>query len=105
MHDVASFGTLFAYDCALCARIYEGLDWKSIDFGFNIEHRNLTKKFWTILYRCLVVGLDQIFSNFLLNLFLSFNIIRVCIVEFEDSFLVRPLFVNDSFNFLSNQLL
>lgn len=94
MHDVTAFSTVFAYNSALSARIYEGLNWMSINFSFDVEHCYLTKKFWTILERCLIIRFNHAFANFFFNLFLGFNIVWVGILELQDSFLVRLLFIN-----------
>jgi hypothetical protein len=93
MHNVAAFSAFFAYDCTLSARINKSLNWAAVDFSFYVQHGNLTKKFWTILERCLVVRLYHVFTNFFFNLFLRFSVVWVCIVKFQDSFLVGFLFV------------
>ena len=112
MHNIATFSHLLADNSALCSGVNKCLNWMTINFSFNIQHRNLTKKFWTILHCTLVVALNQSLSDFLFYLFLGLCIIWVSIHQlyhalFRSSFFFHLAFhsvCNDFFKLLHRSL-
>lgn len=56
----------------------------SIYFGLNVEHRNLTEKFWEVFLSHFVVLVDQRLPNFLFNLLLGFDVEDISVVESVD---------------------
>lgn len=59
----------------------------AIDFAVDVEHGDLTKKFWVIFLRHLIIFLNKFLLNFLLDLSLSLNVKQVCVLQS-----VNPLF-------------
>ena len=102
---VALLCALLADDCALGAAIDESLYWVSVDLRVDVQHRHIAEELRVVLHGCLIIRTNHLLTNFLLNHFLSVDIVWVRVSHLHLALLLSFLLLHDFFESISDYLL
>jgi len=77
VHHAALLSASLRNNSALCTAVYEGLDRLTVDVGVDVEHSDVAEELRVVLESGLVISLNHLLANFLLDHFLSFDVVGV----------------------------